>query len=87
MKKVNVFGMPIDVVSDDDVIHLAGKEVLHLCIRVADSVPGDAWPALAARRIIRKCHLCKHDIWYDPLSIPKGLVPVSVCFQCLGTPV
>ncbi len=84
MRKVNVFGIPMEVGSNEELTELARTSeqvTYYACTRVKDQ-PDSAVPiALAKRRLRTPCELCRTIVWYDP----KSFIPFStvVCMQCL----
>lgn len=88
VKKMVVRGVEVNVVGDDETARIARQTdgvVLHVCIRVAD-MHEKPYPALAARRRRILCEMCREPIWFDPLSVPKGLIAISRCIQCMTGP-
>lgn len=84
MKKMNVFGIPMDVGSVEELTEAARTTkgpAYYVCTRVVD-LPEETLPLYLRNRNLRTpCEVCREICWYDP----KNFITFTtvICMQCL----
>lgn len=85
MKEENVFGLPMNVGSRDEVLAdlaTAGDRPTMLAVmRCADQPSFEVHPTVRARNKITQCDQCREMCWYDPKYAIPGLK--VRCMHCL----
>lgn len=83
MHKVNMFGIPMTVVNEDDVLkdNPDGRHVI-LCVRVLDQPISSPISSVRKRSLKVMCSVCQEFIWHDPRSSPYPPGAIRVCIPC-----
>lgn len=86
MHEGNVFGIPVTVVNEAELIDATGGTGRHvkMLIRVADMDDTLTWPALRARRYRVLCERCREVCWNDPAASIYPAGEEHVCTRCMG---
>lgn len=86
-KRVNLLGIPIDVVDEKEIAEAAEEGGIHpyIVMRCTDTNDRAIPPALLARRLRTICELCGELCYQDPKNFDslKGLLMVIICMRCM----
>lgn len=85
MKKMTVFGIPMEVGSTEELTEAARTNPgpTYYAVSRVDDLPEDLLPLFLRKRNLRTpCEQCRAICWYDP----KNFIPFTtvICMQCLA---